>query len=150
MEQLRLFCAADDQGPQNTNTFQKLLKQGLEIGAAATRGTVWRWTGNTAVNFIFPGYDVLTDRQSEFNPIDKPVPRSNITKALAAYLAALALYCIQFPAKKNIDLRSLKETANALRAIGLTQDNHVELRNCFNLGDLESRWTMLYNGFLNR
>lgn len=125
MEQLCLFCAADDQGPQTTNTFQKLLEQGLEIGAAATRGTVWKWTGNTAVNFISPGYNVLTDWRSEFNPINKPVPRSNVTTALAAYLAALALYCVQFPAKKTNDLKSLKETANALKAIGLTKENYV-------------------------
>ena len=110
-------------------------KRLFKIGAAEASGTAFRWLGDQrAVDFIFPGHNVGTERFSD-GPEDKSVKLtgSSPATALASGLAAVILYCVQVAAKsgraKGItmeDFRALKQhdrMRDAFLALGTTDES---------------------------
>ncbi|KAG8169744.1 hypothetical protein KVR01_000489 [Diaporthe batatas] len=98
-QNILMFCAAADQGAASAVTYPaashttKLFK----IGAAEAAGGTYKWVGGLShVDFIFPGYQVVTERHDD--PRVKnytALTGSSVATALASALAAMILYTIQ-------------------------------------------------------
>lgn len=102
-ERILMFCAANDQGLARDRSFPAdctLTKLLFKIGAAEASGAVWNWVGNpAAVDFIFPGHNVIKERPNDA-PVEKcrTLTGSSVATAIAAGLAALVLHCVQLGA----------------------------------------------------
>lgn len=129
-----LFCAAKDQlGPDKSHPGASTPSR-FKIGAATQYGQQWEGVGESDVDFIFPGHNVIYNDPREV-PIDKCnttlLTGSSVATALAAGLAGLILYCVQLAAvaergpgrseaitMKDFDsLKSYKRMHNAFRNI---------------------------------
>jgi len=98
-EGILMFCAATDEGAYRDRTYPAAssTKELFKIGAAEASGTALKWLGDQrAVDFIFPGHNVVLERPGEV-PSDKynSLTGSSVATALASGLAALILYCVQ-------------------------------------------------------
>ncbi|KAE9368896.1 hypothetical protein N431DRAFT_547753 [Stipitochalara longipes BDJ] len=94
-----MFCAATDQGAYTDRSYPAAssTKKLFKIGAAEASGTALKWLGDQkAVDFIFPGHNVVKERPGDV-PIDKhtSLTGSSVATALAAGLAAVILYSVQ-------------------------------------------------------
>jgi hypothetical protein len=101
-EGILMFCAATDQGAYGDNTYPaaSTTNELFKIGAAEASGTALKWLGDQrAVDFIFPGHNVIKERPGEVPP-DKytSLTGSSVATALASGLAAVILYCVQVAA----------------------------------------------------
>ncbi|KAF9636707.1 hypothetical protein BFW01_g7603 [Lasiodiplodia theobromae] len=139
-----LFCAAPDQGADTTRTYPAAASAPcIRIGAAEASGEAYEWLGAAPVDFLFPGANVLWSRPGDL-AVDSGtggggrLTGSSVATALAAGLAALALYCVQFAVQYAVvanaqqgrqqqvtaeDLRNLKTRHGmeaAFHAIGMT------------------------------
>lgn len=101
-DNILMFCAAADGGAQRDRTYPAATastKNIFKIGAAEPAGTATKWLGETLVDFIFPGHEVVRERQDDPG-VTKYTPKtgSSVATALASGLAALVLYCVQLAA----------------------------------------------------
>lgn len=117
-----MFCAASDQGAFVDRSYPAAsTKKLFKIGAAEATGTAFKWLGDQrAVDFIFPGHNVVKERPGDV-PIDKhtSLTGSSVATALAAGLAAVILYSVQVGA--------LTPTTRA-RQRGVTMDDFRALK----------------------
>lgn len=92
-----LFCSANDQAIEADKSHPATNPTRFRIGAATAQGTAWKWTRAEQVDFIFPGDNVIKERPGNV-PVEKCslVSGSSVATALAAGLAAMVLYCVQF------------------------------------------------------
>ncbi|PYI14016.1 subtilisin-like protein, partial [Aspergillus violaceofuscus CBS 115571] len=148
---IMMFCAASDQGPAIDVTFPAACvttKNIFKIGAAEASGTVWKWVGDAAaVDFIFPGHEVIKERPNDAS-IDKcqTLTGSWVATAIASGFAAMILYCVQLsfvqtratnrPGKvDNFEgLQRHERMREAFLAIGTTQSSgnkYIEVWNVF-------------------
>lgn len=102
-EGILMFCAATDQGAYKDRSYPAAssTKKLFKIGAAEASGTALKWLGDQrAVDFIFPGDNVVKERYGEAPP-DKytSLTGSSVATALASGLAAVILYCMQVGAQ---------------------------------------------------
>ncbi|KAH8805997.1 hypothetical protein F5884DRAFT_801362 [Xylogone sp. PMI_703] len=129
-EGILMFCAATDQGALKDRSYPAAssTKKIFKIGAAEASGTALKWLGDQrAVDFIFPGHNVVKERPGDV-PVDKytSLTGSSVATALASGLAAVILYCVQVGA----------QPARA-RARGVTMDDfrmlkkHDRMRDAF-------------------
>ncbi|KAF4546015.1 uncharacterized protein LTHEOB_4667 [Lasiodiplodia theobromae] len=145
-----LFCSANDQGTDADESHPSANPGRFKIGAATAWGTAWRWTRASHVDFIFPGDKVIKERPGNV-PVEKCslVSGSSVATALAAGLAALVLYCVQFAALHCVatnqqakvvtleDFQAMKtreRMAEAFHAIYTTKDSdnkYIEVWNTF-------------------
>lgn len=145
-----LFCSANDQGTEADESYPAANSTRFKIGAATAQGTTWRWTRTSQVDFIFPGDKVIKERPGNV-PVEKCslVSGSSVATALAAGLAALVLYCVQFSAYHCITtnqqarvvtlddfhaMKTRKRMAEAFHAIHTTKDSdnkYIEVWNTF-------------------
>ncbi|CAN9474906.1 unnamed protein product [Alternaria alternata] len=145
-----LFCSANDQATDANGSHPAANPTRFKIGAATAWGTAWRWTRASHVDFIFPGDRVIKDRPGNV-PFEKCslVSGSSVATALAAGLAALVLYCVQFSVYhrnatnqqgKGVtmeDFQAMKtrdRMAEAFHAIYTTRDSdnkYIEVWNTF-------------------
>jgi len=98
-EGILMFCAATDEGAYRDRTYPAAssTKELFKIGAAEASGIALKWLGDRrAVDFIFPGHNVVLERPGGV-PSDKynSLTGSSVATALASGLAALILYCVQ-------------------------------------------------------
>lgn len=148
-----LFCAAPDQGADTTRTYPAAAGGPcIRVGAAEASGEAYEWLGAAPVDFLFPGANVLRCRIGDVEGGIAGGGRltgSNVATALAAGLAALALYCVQFAVQYAVvtnvqgqhvtaeDLRNLKTRHGmeaAFHAIGTTaasQHKYLEVWDVF-------------------
>lgn len=119
-EGILMFCAATDQGAFKDRSYPAASsKKIFKIGAAEASGTAMKWLGDQrAVDFIFPGHNVVKERPGEV-PADRytTLTGSSVATALAAGLAAVILYCVQVGA-----------IPPQARALGVTQDVFRDLK----------------------
>ncbi|KAK8085847.1 hypothetical protein PG997_007118 [Apiospora hydei] len=144
-----MFCAAADGGAQHDNTYPaatRKTKNLFKIGAAEPAGTATKWLGETLVNFIFPGHEVVRERQDDPS-VTKYTPKtgSSVATALASGLAALVLYCVQLatvaratkkgaagsraqPSMEGFEaLRSHERMNKVFQDIGTTKDKYIRV-----------------------
>ncbi|RAK81430.1 S8 family peptidase [Aspergillus fijiensis CBS 313.89] len=148
---IMMFCAASDQGPAIDITFPAACvntKNIFKIGAAEASGAVWKWVGDAAaVDFIFPGHEVVKERPNDA-PIDEcqTLTGSWVATAIASGFAALILHCVQlsFVQTQAINqpgqmdhfegLQRHERMREAFLAIGTTQSSgnkYIEVWNVF-------------------
>jgi subtilisin family serine protease len=131
-EGILMFCAATDQGAYIDNSYPAAssTKKLFKIGAAEASGTAIKWLGDPrAVDFIFPGHNVVKERPGDV-PIDKhtSLTGSSVATALAAGLAAVILYTVQVGALTPTDrARHKGVTMDDFRAL----KKHKRMRDAF-------------------
>jgi subtilisin family serine protease len=131
-EGILMFCAAADQGAYIDNSYPAAspTKKLFKIGAAEASGTAIKWLGDPrAVDFIFPGHNVVKERPGDV-PIDKhtSLSGSSVATALAAGLAAVILYSVQVGALTPTDrARHKGVTMDDFRAL----KKHNRMRDAF-------------------
>lgn len=105
-----MFCSAPDEGKFTELDYPSgpWRDRFFRIGAARADGTVFGWTPEDGITYVFPGVDVIldqvkgvssrtglgknvTDRVNDF----KYETGSSVATALAAGLAAMIIYCIK-------------------------------------------------------
>jgi hypothetical protein len=144
------FCSANDEATDANESHPAANPKRFKIGAATAWGTAWHWTRASHVDFILPGDKVIKDRPGNV-PLEKCslVSGSSVATALAAGLAAMVLYCVQFSAyhrhatNQNIKFAALGDfhamktrdrVAEAFHAISTTKDSdhkYIEVWNTF-------------------
>ncbi|KAK8023411.1 intracellular serine protease [Apiospora marii] len=128
-DNILMFCAAADGGAQRDRTYPAATastKNIFMIGAAEPAGTATKWLGETLVDFIFPGHEVVRERQDDPG-VTKYTPKtgSSVATALASGLAALVLYCVQLAAVA----RQKKGAAGGGRTTAMTTSAQQSLSN---------------------
>ncbi|KAF7554351.1 hypothetical protein G7Z17_g2955 [Cylindrodendrum hubeiense] len=105
-----MFCSAPDEGKFTDLDYPSgpWRDRFFRIGAARADGTVFQWTPEDGITYVFPGVDVIldqvkgvssrsvlgkdvTDRVNDF----KYETGSSVATALAAGLAAMIIYCVK-------------------------------------------------------
>ncbi|PYH81025.1 subtilisin-like protein [Aspergillus uvarum CBS 121591] len=128
---IMMFSAASDQGPAIDVTFPAACvttKNIFKIGAAEASGTVWKWVGDAAaVDFIFPGHEVIKERPNDA-PIDKcqTLTGSWVATAIASGFAAMILYCVQL---SFVQTRAINQPGKVDHFEGL--QHHERMREAF-------------------
>ncbi|KAF4468899.1 intracellular serine protease [Fusarium albosuccineum] len=77
----------------------------FRIGAAHSNGTVFQWTHDDGITYVFPGVDVIQDQarssslkqasEKEVASRVKDLTGSSVATALGAGLAAMVIYCVK-------------------------------------------------------
>jgi Subtilase family len=129
-EGILMFCAATDQGAYKDRSYPAAssTKKLFKIGAAEASGTALKWLGEQrAVDFIFPGHQVVKERPGDV-PVDKytSLTGSSVATALATGLAAVILYCVQVGAQP-VRARHRGVTMDDFRAL----KKHSRMRDAF-------------------
>lgn len=116
-----LFCSSDDEATGSNSSHPSHDTTRFKIGAATAYGKASHFTHSETVDYIFPGDHVIKERHdSVINTKGSPVSGSSVATALAAGLAALTLWIVQFsvqydPAKPQKAEVMAEEKINLLR-----------------------------------
>lgn len=96
-QKILLFCSSNDEITSSNGSHPSHDKTRFKIGAATAHGKISQYTQSEEVDFIFPGDKVIRERyDSVLDTNSSLVSGSSVATALAAGLAALVLYCVQF------------------------------------------------------
>jgi flagellar biosynthesis regulator FlaF len=140
-QNILMFCAATDQGAVKDQSYPaaSYTKRIFKIGAASASGATRKSVGDpTAVDFIFPGHQVITEEPGDSRVTEYTAHTgSSVATALAAGLAAQMLYCVQLGAihrdRDNPDLSKFWELKNhermekAMLRIGATSEKYLRV-----------------------
>ncbi|KAK7991272.1 hypothetical protein PG988_000066 [Apiospora saccharicola] len=158
-ERILMFCAAADGGAQRDRTYPAATartKNIFKIGAAEPAGTATKWLGETLVDFIFPGHEVVRERQDDPG-VTKYTPKtgSSVATALASGLAALVLYCVQLAAMSKKGAVGGRTTSVATTTQSLSNlagyqalKNHETMKEAFlQIGTTKDKYIRVWERF---
>ncbi|KAM0490403.1 hypothetical protein ACHAP8_011620 [Fusarium lateritium] len=128
-----MFCSTSDQGKSaDINYPHQSNRQCFRIGGAKATGTMLDTVGDPhAVDFIFPGHEVVISSREDDSSAQKFEPHtgSSVANALATGLAALVIECVRLSVIYNRELaKQGQQTVVAFGYSPIVEDDINKIR----------------------